>query len=92
MPIVLPEKVDRQRVVDELRDAEIQTTIHYPPIHETSYYRQNFPCAPLPLTEAFARRELTLPLHPRMEEHHVEKVTAAMAKALDRAVLAEALS
>ncbi len=92
MPIVLPEKVDRQRVVDELRDAEIQTTIHYPPIHETSYYRENFPCAPLPLTEKFARRELTLPLHPRMEEHHVEKVTAAVAKALDRAVLAEAVS
>ncbi|MBV8769890.1 MAG: DegT/DnrJ/EryC1/StrS aminotransferase family protein, partial [Hyphomicrobiales bacterium] len=92
MPIVLPESVDRQRVVDGLRDAEIQTTIHYPPIHETSFYRENFPCAPLPLTEQFAQRELTLPLHPRMEEHHVERVTDAMAKALDRAAPAEALS
>jgi dTDP-4-amino-4,6-dideoxygalactose transaminase len=92
MPIVLPERVDRQDVVDKLREAEIQTTIHYPPIHELSYYRQNFPCARLPLTEEFAQRELTLPLHPRMEEHHVEKVASVLAKALDCAIPAEALS
>ena len=92
MPVVLPQQVDRQDVVDKLREAEIQTTIHYPPIHELSYYRQNFPCARLPLTEEFAQRELTLPLHPRMEEHHVEKVASVLAKALDCAVPAEALS
>jgi dTDP-4-amino-4,6-dideoxygalactose transaminase len=91
MPIVLPENVDRQDVVDKLRDAEIQTTIHYPPIHQLSYYRQNFPPVELPLTEEFARRELTLPLHPRMEGHHVEKVATTLAKALDSAVRAEAL-
>jgi dTDP-4-amino-4,6-dideoxygalactose transaminase len=92
MPIVLPEHVDRQDVVDKLRDAEIQTTIHYPPIHQLSFYRQNFPSVQLPRTDEFARRELTLPLHPRMEGHHVEQVATALAKALDCAIPAEALS
>ena len=82
MPIILPKDVDRQSVIEKLRNVGIQTTIHYPPAHQLSFYRSCFPSAHLPQTEEFARRELTLPLHPRMEEWQVQKVTAELANAL----------
>jgi dTDP-4-amino-4,6-dideoxygalactose transaminase len=82
MPIVLPEDADRQSVIDGLRDAGIQTSNHYPPVHQLSFYRSHFPSVRLPRTEEFARRELTLPLHPRMEEWQVESVASALANVL----------
>ncbi len=82
MPILLPEGVDRQRVMERMREASVQTTIHYPPVHRLSWYRGRFPTTHLPTTEAFALRELTLPLHPRMEAGQVELVARALADAL----------
>jgi dTDP-4-amino-4,6-dideoxygalactose transaminase len=86
MPVVLPKYVERQDVVDVLRADEIQTTIHYPPVHLLTFYKNRFPSVWLPCTEEFARRELTLPLHPAMNEGHVHQVTSALAKALARSV------
>ncbi len=37
-----------------------------------------------PRTEQFARRELTIPLHPKMEERQVENVVAALANAVNQ--------
>jgi dTDP-4-amino-4,6-dideoxygalactose transaminase len=82
MPIVLPPDADRQSVMARLRGHEIQTTIHYPPVHQLSFYRNLYPSVQLEETEEFARRELTLPLHPRMEEWQVEAVSYALAKSL----------
>jgi dTDP-4-amino-4,6-dideoxygalactose transaminase len=82
MPIVLPPDADRQSVMARLRQHEIQTTIHYPPAHQLSFYRGLYPSVRLPETEEFARRELTLPLHPRMEEWQVEAVCSALAESL----------
>jgi dTDP-4-amino-4,6-dideoxygalactose transaminase len=81
MPVVLPAGIDRQAVIDLLRDHEIQTTIHYPPVHRLSFYRGRVPGLSLPITEEFARRELTLPLHPRMKGATVESVVEALAMA-----------
>jgi dTDP-4-amino-4,6-dideoxygalactose transaminase len=78
LPILLPADIDRQDVVDHLRANEIQTTIHYPPIHKLTYYRNMFPDLHLPQTEAFAARELTIPLHPLMTSVEVEKVVSAL--------------
>ncbi|NDK16879.1 MAG: DegT/DnrJ/EryC1/StrS aminotransferase, partial [Armatimonadetes bacterium] len=54
----------------------IQTSIHYPPIHQFSFYREHVLREPvhLPLTESVAQRELTLPLFPTMTEEQVERV------------------
>ena len=82
LPIVLPKEADRQVVVDSLRDSGIQTTNHYPPIHWFSYYQARFPGVRLPTTEEFALRELTLPLHPKLEAGQVEYVVRSLAKSL----------
>ncbi|WP_207485303.1 DegT/DnrJ/EryC1/StrS family aminotransferase [Arenibaculum pallidiluteum] len=82
LPIVLPEWADRQHVMERLRGDGIQTTVHYPPVHRLTLYRDRVPAGSLPITEAFAARELTLPLHPEMDEGQVETVVGALASAL----------
>jgi len=82
MPVVLPPGSDRRSVMERLRDLEVQTTIHYPAVHELSFYRGLQPAVRLEITEEFARRELTLPLHPRMEAWQVGRVATALASAL----------
>jgi len=82
MPVLLPSDVDRDEVATFLRRAGIQTTVHYPPVHELSYYKANNRGHGLHKTENFARHELTLPLHPRMQSSDVEYVAATLADAL----------
>jgi dTDP-4-amino-4,6-dideoxygalactose transaminase len=82
MPVVLPTAVNRQAVIDRLRKRGIQTTVHYPPVHRLTLYNDLYPDSHLPQTEEFARRELTLPLHPRMTPETVELVVNSLAAAL----------
>ena len=55
-------------MMEELKEARIQTSVHYPPVHLFSLYRKEFGYRDgmLPKTEEVARTVLTLPLHPRM--------------------------
>jgi len=82
-PVLLPESADRGHVIAALRRDGIQTSFHYPPIHLLSYYRNRDSDVRLPVTETFSSRELTLPLHPKMGESQVERVTQALRRALD---------
>ena len=82
LPVLLPEDADRTKIMDSLRQEGIQTSMHYPAIHLTSLYRGMYPGVSLPLTEAFSRRELTLPLHPKMNTEQVETVVRVLAQAL----------
>jgi dTDP-4-amino-4,6-dideoxygalactose transaminase len=84
MPIVLPRESDRERVIQRLRDFGIQTSNHYPAVHQLLFYRDRCPGVRLSKTEDYAQRELTLPLHPRMNGTQVERVAIALANALMR--------
>jgi dTDP-4-amino-4,6-dideoxygalactose transaminase len=81
-PAVLPGAADRQMIMMRMRDAGVQTTVHYRPIHCLSFFRKQSSSLRLPKTEAFAQRELTLPLHPKLEQADVERVADAFAVAL----------
>jgi dTDP-4-amino-4,6-dideoxygalactose transaminase len=72
--------VDRDTVAAELRDAGIQTSVHYPPTHSFSAYRQAR--ADVERTDALAGRLLTLPLFPHLEPAEVDLVCDALAAAL----------
>jgi dTDP-4-amino-4,6-dideoxygalactose transaminase len=80
-PVLLPKKVDRKIFIDRLRDAGVQTSIHYPPIHQFSYYKNHCPTAHLPKTEYAASREVTLPLYPTMTADDVNFVITEVKKA-----------
>ncbi len=67
--ILLPPSLNRMKVMEGLRDFRIQTSVHYPPVHLFSLYRNQFGYkkGDLPRTEEVSGRELTLPLHPWMK-------------------------
>jgi dTDP-4-amino-4,6-dideoxygalactose transaminase len=81
-PILLPAGADRQAFMDAMRASGVQTSIHYPPIHQFSYYRQRYPGLSLPMTEEVAAREVTLPLYPGMKDADVDYVLASVNEAL----------
>jgi dTDP-4-amino-4,6-dideoxygalactose transaminase len=81
-PVLLPAGMNKKNFIDFLRQAGVQTSFHYPPIHQFSYYRPRFPDCSLPETEAVARREVTLPLFPSMSDGQVELVIRTTMEAL----------
>ena len=63
-PILLDKSVNRNDLMTYLRQNGIQTSIHYPPIHQFSFFKNfNFKHE-LPLTEYVGEHELTLPMYP----------------------------
>ncbi|MEL6064549.1 MULTISPECIES: DegT/DnrJ/EryC1/StrS family aminotransferase [unclassified Methylobacterium] len=82
MPVLLPPGSDRDAIAGFLSEAGIQTTMHYPPAHRMTFYRSFLPEQDLPVTDAFARRQITLPLHPGLSEADVAHVARTLADAL----------
>ena len=76
-PVLLDIKVDRGKLREALAKNNIQTSVHYQPIHLMSIYRDSHK-GKLPLTEMVAKHELTLPLHPRLEFEDVERVVKVL--------------
>jgi dTDP-4-amino-4,6-dideoxygalactose transaminase len=71
--ILLDRDVDREKFMGFLKRKKIQTSIHYLPIHNFTYYRKNFGASPnkLPLTEYVGKHEVTLPLHPLLKKEDI---------------------
>ena len=85
LPILLPQGMDRTRFMEGMKARGIQTSIHYPPIHQFSAFqgaggKQE---QGLEITEALAAREVTLPLYPAMTEDHVCQVVDAVRESLE---------
>lgn len=69
MVAVAPDTETRAAAMARLKEAGIQTSIHYPFIPEFTAFRETVSSEArekLPKSEAFCARELTLPLHPLM--------------------------
>ncbi|MEA3325745.1 MAG: DegT/DnrJ/EryC1/StrS aminotransferase family protein [Chloroflexota bacterium] len=73
-PILLPKHVMRENFMTGLRDAFVQSSIHYRPIHTFSYYQDRYGKNQLPVTEDVSQREVTLPLFPSMTEEQQQLV------------------
>ena len=82
-PALLPEGCDRQRIMSGLREEKIHSSVHYPPIHRFSFYRELLGEQRLPVTEEFTARELSLPLHPALTHEDVDRVVSTLASLLE---------
>jgi len=80
--VLLPEG-RRDDVRAFLSERRIQTSVHYPPIHLFSHYRDLGSRRPLPRTEAVAARVVTLPLYAHMRDDQIELVSEGLIDALD---------
>lgn len=84
LPVLLPEGSDRVVFMEQMKAERIQTSIHYPPIHQFTYYRDSDAVKKVNLdrTEAVAAREVTLPLYAAMSDSQVEQVAHAVQRSL----------
>lgn len=73
MVVVADSSETRTNAIHALREAGIQTSMHYPSILEFSGFRGRFSQA-LELTHQFATRAMTLPLHPGLSVEHVDEI------------------
>jgi len=78
--------IQRDRFIEGLRNFRIQASVHYPPVHLFSFYRRKFGFTEgmLPKTEEVSRREITLPLHPRMDAGEVKWIAKKVKEAIER--------
>jgi dTDP-4-amino-4,6-dideoxygalactose transaminase len=84
--VVLDDAIDRDRVRNELAADGVQTSLHYPPVHHFSIYARH--ASELPLTDAFARQALTLPMFAHMTHGQQDLVVESLARAVPFAALA----
>jgi len=73
MAVVAPDEDARSRVIQKLREAGIQTSLHYPCLSELQAFEQ-LRKSPVECSREFARRMITLPLFPHLSESHVEEI------------------
>jgi len=84
MPVLLPDGADRLRVMGSLRDAGVQSSIHYRPVDTFSGYEEAGlgPCEHLHRTHAVGDGVVTLPLYPSMTAAQVAYVCDALVGAV----------
>ncbi|MEN6621733.1 MAG: DegT/DnrJ/EryC1/StrS family aminotransferase [Smithella sp.] len=74
-PVLLDESIDRNHLMTYLRELGIQTSIHYPSIHNFSFYRQHYKAYDLKLTDYISEHELTLPMYANMKNEQIDFIT-----------------
>jgi dTDP-4-amino-4,6-dideoxygalactose transaminase len=80
LPVILPRGSDRAAIMEAMKTAGIQTSIHYRPVHRMHAF-ERLACR-LPLTEDLAARELTLPFFPNMTNADASTVVEVLLKSL----------
>jgi dTDP-4-amino-4,6-dideoxygalactose transaminase len=80
-PILIKNGALRPALMSHLARQGIQSSVHYPPVHQFTYYRRLWPADfdhRLALTEDVAGREVTLPLFPSMTAAQLELVVQSI--------------
>ncbi len=80
-PVVLEEGLSRTAVRSLMAAAGVQTAVHYPALHRSPAFALSRQ-PPLPVTESYTRRTLTLPLFPHMTEAQQDHVCEALRQAV----------
>jgi dTDP-4-amino-4,6-dideoxygalactose transaminase len=74
----------RARVIEALRADGIGTSVHFIPLHLHPYYRRTYGHEPsdLPVAVREFEREISLPIYPDLTEGELDRVVAALERAL----------
>ena len=85
LPILLPVGYDRNSFMEHMKSNGVQTSIHYPPIHQFKKYTEvGEVLYYLPVTEDVARREVTLPLYPGLSDENIAYVVQTVRSAIHK--------
>jgi len=79
-------RVNRNTVIEELKEEGISTSVHFIPLHLHPYYRHTLQCTPadFPRATAAFERIISLPIYPKMTAGDVQKVITAVRKIIER--------
>lgn len=82
-PLLVNDSADRPAFRQRLAELGVQTSVHYPPVHQFTHYRNLLTAEPhLPRTIDAAAREVTLPLHPLLAESDIDEICTAVQQAI----------
>ncbi|MBI4874397.1 MAG: DegT/DnrJ/EryC1/StrS aminotransferase family protein [Acidobacteria bacterium] len=72
--------IDRAQFIDELRQANIGTSVHFIPLHRQPFYQERYGYSPasFPVAEEIYAGLLSLPLYPRMTDEDAGDVIRAV--------------
>jgi dTDP-4-amino-4,6-dideoxygalactose transaminase len=78
--------IDRARFIQELKDRQIGTSVHFIPLHRQPFYAGKYGYTPaqFPVAEGLYPRLVSLPIYTRMTDEDVESVVAAVADVAER--------
>ncbi len=78
--------IERDQVIEELREANIGTSVHFIPLHLHSYYAERCGVDPdqFPVAGAAFPRLLSLPIHPGMTRADAELVAGVLTGVLEQ--------
>jgi len=79
-------RIDRARFIQELKERNIGTSVHFVPLHLHPYYRETYGHRPedLPVAYREYQREISLPVYSRMSDLDVQDVIDAVADVVER--------
>jgi len=82
--VVLPPGLDRGSVMAGMAREGISTSVHFQPLHRMRWFTEHAEVGPTGVggAESVAERALSLPLHPSLTPADVERVAAALRRAL----------
>lgn len=78
-------RLDRDALIDELRDEEIDCSVHFIPLHQQPYFRQLLGTSRAgvgshPGADRAFERIVSLPLHPALRDDDVDRVCETIAR------------
>jgi perosamine synthetase len=75
-------RITRNEFIEELKKANIGTSVHFIPLHLHPYYRDTFGYKPqdFPKASAVFERIISLPIYPKMTDADVQEVISAVRK------------
>lgn len=78
--------IGRDAFIDELKDRNIGTSVHYRPLHMMSYYQDKYGFEPddYPVSRDAFERMISIPLHPRLGAEDVADVIDAVLDIVER--------
>ena len=62
-----------------LKEKNIETGTHYKPIHTFTLYKKNLS---LPITEKISNEIVTIPIHPNLKSHEIDKIISTINKSI----------
>jgi dTDP-4-amino-4,6-dideoxygalactose transaminase len=77
-PILLKNRDKREQFMKFMCNKGIQTSIHYPPVHQFTSYRTSSSRCGLLRTEDIGQREVTLPLYAGIERQQLDYITTSI--------------